>query len=159
MSEPGEMGVVTVRFQLHPDESGWPAVDVEEIGATHAGGDHYRLTGSPLYAWGVARGDVVEALADSDGLLWATSVVEHSGHLSLRVLPEAEGTLDTDAAVGSFAALRVEGRAARDHAVVALDVPPEADLEAVKRLLADGERDGRWSIHEALVSDEWRALP
>lgn len=150
----------TVRFQLHRDESGWPPVDIEHMPAAAAGGDHYRLEHSPLFAWNIAAGDLVEALPDADGLLWATTVAEHSGHLALRALPHPDGPLRgaPDRVLEAFAPLGVRGRVTRTPPVAALDVPPDANLSAVRALLEDGHRDGRWTYQEALVSDAWRAL-
>ncbi|MEU7903429.1 hypothetical protein [Actinoplanes sp. NPDC049118] len=41
--------------------------------------------------------------------------------------------------------------------LVVLEVPPSADLAAVRRLLRDGERDGRWTVDELCVTAAWRA--
>lgn len=39
--------------------------------------------------------------------------------------------------------------------IVALDIPPEADLRAVKELLRTGEADGRWDYEEGCVTEAW----
>ncbi len=151
-----ETGTVTVRFRVEGDSSGSSLVGADRMAARPVGGDHYRLTDHPLHALGVARADIVEALPDAEGRLWATSVVEHGGHLALRVLPAA-GHLD--ALTDRLAGLPVAQRRSADGQVVALDVPPDADLAAVKAVLDAGAHDGHWTYHESLVSDAWHALP
>lgn len=155
MSDAGEAGAVTVRFRVHGDESGSSLVGADTMAAVPVGGDHYRLTESPLHALGVARADVVEALPDADGHLWATTVIEHGGHLSLRVLP-AEG--GPESVVDALGTPPLTVRRSHDGRVITVDVPPGADLAAVKAALDDGTHDGRWTYHESLVSDAWHAL-
>jgi len=37
-----------------------------------------------------------------------------------------------------------------------VDVPPDADLTRVRRLLDAGQRDGWWDYDELCVTDAWR---
>jgi len=37
--------------------------------------------------------------------------------------------------------------------LVALDIPPDADLAAITRLLREGEVDGRWGYDEGCIDD------
>lgn len=39
--------------------------------------------------------------------------------------------------------------------IVALTIPPEADLAAIKRRLEQGEADGSWAYEESCIGDEW----
>lgn len=34
-------------------------------------------------------------------------------------------------------------------------MPPDVDLDAVKRLLDDGERDNWWEFEEGCINDAW----
>ncbi|MEV0392166.1 hypothetical protein [Polymorphospora rubra] len=38
-----------------------------------------------------------------------------------------------------------------------IDVPPDADLHAVRRLPDAGQRDGWWAYEELCVTDTWTA--
>jgi hypothetical protein len=51
----------------------------------------------------------------------------------------------------------VPGEGIEQYGMVALDVPPDADLAAVKRLLREGERDGWWEYEEGCTGDAWQA--
>jgi Domain of unknown function (DUF4265) len=51
----------------------------------------------------------------------------------------------------------VPGEGIEQYGMVALDVPPDADLAAVKRLLREGERDGWWEYEESCTGDAWQA--
>ena len=42
--------------------------------------------------------------------------------------------------------------------LVALDIPPTADIAAIKALLAAGESDERWGYDEGCIDDRWRGL-
>ena len=44
------------------------------------------------------------------------------------------------------------------YPLVALDIGPGIDRAAAKRLLVEGQADGRWYYDEGCVDDEWRAL-
>ena len=40
--------------------------------------------------------------------------------------------------------------------MVALNVPAHIDIAAVKRLVFEGYRDGRWHYEEGCATDGWR---
>jgi hypothetical protein len=39
--------------------------------------------------------------------------------------------------------------------LVALAIPPKADLAEIKRILQQGEADGSWDHEEGCIGDEW----
>jgi hypothetical protein len=51
----------------------------------------------------------------------------------------------------------VTGEGIEQFSLVALDVPPDADSAAVKRLLREGEHDGWWEYEEGCIGDAWEA--
>lgn len=57
-----------------------------------------------------------------------------------------------------FAPFAVTGGGVEQFGMVALDVPPQADLPAVKALLTSGEADGRWTFEEGCIGDAWVAI-
>ena len=152
--------LVKVRFNLPSDADGWPPVSSEGLWAVPIGADMYRLDNTPWFARGLAAGDVVEALAGSDGRLWATRRVEWGGRQTIRVIPNRDGPLagDLKAVLDAFAPLGVSGEGVQQFTMVALDIPPDAPLAELKSLLIAGERDGRWHYEEGLVSPEWLGL-
>lgn len=155
------MALVKVRFAIEQDEDGWPPVGSEGIWAEDLGERRYRLDNTPWFVRGVASDDVVEAIADPDGVLWFADRIEWSGRLTIRVIPFRDGPLggSLQAVLDTFEALGVSGEGALPaYAIVALDVPTDADFAAVKERLRQGEDDGSWTYEEGCVDDRWLAL-
>lgn len=149
-------GFVKIRFKLVVDEEGWPPVVSEGLWAEPMGDGRYRIDNTPWFVPNLAADDIVMA-DDRDGKLWATGRVQWSGRLTLRVIPFPEGPLrgDRRAVLDSFAPLGVTGEGVEQYGIVALDVPADADLHAIKTLLLAGGADGRWDYEEGCVSDRW----
>jgi len=153
----GDQSRVKVRFRLTPDEDGWPPAESEGLWAEPVGNDQFRIHNSPWFVRNLSAGDVVHALAGSDGVLWALDRVRASGRLTVRVIPRADGTLrgDRQAVVEWFAPYEVSGEGIEQYGMVALDIPADADHKSVKAELQRGEADGLWYFEEGCVSDDW----
>jgi hypothetical protein len=152
---------VKIRFSLERDADGWPPVSSEGVWAVPLGGGLYRVDNTPWFARRLACVDVVKELAGSDGVVWATRLVEWSGHLTVRVIPRRAGPLagELQPVIDAFAPLGVSAESAQPaYQMIGLDVPPGAPLLEVKNLLREGHEDGRWDYDEGCVSDEWLAL-
>ena len=149
-----------VRFALDQDDGGWPPVKSEGLWAVPLGGDRFRIDNTPWFVRGIAADDVVEALAGSDGVLWATQRLESGGRQTIRVIASIDGSLNGDpvAVRAQFIPLGLTGEIAPEYRMVALDVPPATALAPVKALLVAGERDGRWDYEEGCVNEEWLAI-
>ncbi|MEU4744782.1 DUF4265 domain-containing protein [Actinosynnema sp. NPDC023658] len=151
---------VKVVFDLPTDEDGWPPVGTEGLWAIPLPErDHVRLDNIPWFAPDVAAGDVVRVRADEDGVLRVVERVEWSGHCTIRLIVYRKGPLagDRQRVLDMFAALGVEGEGLAQYGMVALDVPPEVDLAAVKRMLKDGKADEWWAYEEGCIGDAWEA--
>jgi len=148
---------VKVRFQLTVDSEGWPPVGSEGLWAEPLGDDLFKIDNTPWFVRNLATEDVVRALAGSDGVLWATEKVRWSGRFTIRVIPRRDGPLaaDRQAVLDAFAPFGVSGEGVEQYGMVALDVPPVAELSAVKALLRAGEADGRWYFEEGCIGDDW----
>lgn len=154
-------GRVNVVFDLPVDEEGWPPVAAESVWATPlAEPGHVRLDNIPWFVLGAAMGDVFRVRADEDGVLHAVDKVSWSGTCTIRVVVLDEGPLagEWQQALAMFAALGVDGEGIEQYGMVALNVPPNVDLAAVKGLLADGVADGSWDYDEGCVGDAWLAV-
>ena len=150
-------GFVKVVFELPRDEDGWPPVGREGLWAVPVTSDVVRLDNSPWFVRGVANGDLIRVRRDEDGVLWADERLEWSGYCTIRVIPFRAGPLEgsRQRVLDEFAALGVTGEGAQQYGLVALDVPPGADVLAVKGLLQRGQRDGWWDYEEGCVGDAW----
>jgi len=148
---------VNGRFSLVIDEDGWPPVSSEGLWAEPLGDDQFRIDNTPWFVVNLAAEDVVTALAGSDGVLWATGKVRWAGRCTIRVIPRRDGPLagDRQAVLDLFAPFGVSGEGIEQFGMVALDVPPEVDVAAVKAMLKAGEADGRWYFEEGCIGDTW----
>ncbi|WP_238010479.1 DUF4265 domain-containing protein [Dactylosporangium sp. AC04546] len=156
--EPDEEFVKVV-FELPVDDDGWPPVASEGLWAAQVTADTVRLANTPWFALNVASGDVFRVRRSDDGQLYAAERLEWSGHCTIRIIPLPEGPLagSRQRVLDAFAPLGVDGEGVEQFGMVALDVPPEADLPTVKRLLVEGTRDGWWEYEESCVGDAWEA--
>ena len=150
---------VKVVFELQVDGDGWPPAGSEGLWAVLVGPDVVRVDNTPFFVPGVACGDLVRVRRAEDGALLAGERLRWSGHCTIRVIPFRDGPLggSRQRVLDAFAPLGVTGEGIELFGMVALDVPPEADIAAVKRLLRDGARDGRWDYEEGCVGDAWLA--
>jgi hypothetical protein len=169
MRHPGAMAVpeddrdgeradyVRVRFQLRPDDDGWPPVASEGVWAVPLDGDVVRLDNIPWFARNVASGDTFRTSTDSDGVRWAADKLAWSGNCTVRVIPFPDGALagSRQAVLDAFAPLGVDGEGLQQYGIVALNVPPDADLGAVKRLLGQGVEDDWWDYEEGCIGQAW----
>ena len=122
------------------------------------GSDAYRIDNTPWFARNVASHDVFFAEPDADGCLWAGERMRWSGNCTIRVVPFRAGPLagSQQAVLDLFVPMGVSGEGFGSQLdIVALTVPPDADLAGIKRTLEQGEADGSWSYEEGCISSEW----
>jgi hypothetical protein len=139
-----ESGLVKVIFDLSKD-NGPDAT--ETLWAERVGDSTFRLRNVPVFAYGFSEQDTVK-VEDRDGSLFVTGAEARGGHSTYRVyLPT--NTTDEKFAL-DWKPLENLGctyeRANRR--IVAIDVPPSADVYAVYTVLEYGEKDGCWEFEE-----------
>jgi hypothetical protein len=119
--------------------------------------DRARLPAAPWGPFDAAKDDILRIERGSDGQWWVKEKLTASGYWAIRVWATDTGGTERfeDVVLAEFAQLQVSGTGM--FGFVALDVPPTADLTAVRRLLRDGERAGRWTVDEPCVTEAWRA--
>lgn len=150
---------VKVWFRFVPRE-GWLPQDSEGLWATVLSGDTAQVNNVPFLVPGVAQDDVVRYVIGDDGLRWVTERVEWSGNCTVRVLPAAKGPLGPSARAvhDLFAPYGLGGEAfSLQLPLVALNVPPTADLRQIKALLIRGQDEGWWGFELSCTSDAWEA--
>lgn len=101
-----------------------------------------RLLAAPFVSYDVACGDVVAVEPDDAGRLVLTEVLEPSGHLTVRLLLSED--LDLMGRMKALLPLKNLGARAEDPRgrYYALDIPPDADLEALGEALGALEEAG-----------------
>jgi hypothetical protein len=128
------------------DSGAWHGSATETMWATPIGRDEFMLENSPFYAYGVSFGDTVLA-PRQDGMPVFKEVIRRSGHSTYRLLID-------DAQSSNFEKfwepLRERGCTYEEgiKPLLAVDVPPQANIFEVYRLFEAGEKSGVWSFEE-----------
>lgn len=137
-------GLVEVTFDL--EDQDLPYV-TETVWAEPLGKDLYRLRNVPYIIRGFSEQDIVTAV-DDDGRLKVTGRATSGGHSAYRIYLQEDSTrVDFASAWVPLKSLGCTYERATDR-VIAVDVPPEADMFAVYGLLQEGERSGKWNFEE-----------
>ncbi|QIY71640.2 DUF4265 domain-containing protein [Streptomyces sp. RLB1-33] len=86
-------------------------------------------------------------------------MVRGSGNCSIRLIVLCEGGSGAarQSVINAFRELGVDGEGFERFRMVALDVPPTADLAKVQRLLNHGVVKEWWHMEKGCVTAEWRA--
>ena len=147
--------LVKIFFDLPQDIS---PISSESLWAEAVGASLYRLRNAPFYMRGVSEQDIVRA-EENDGRLMVTGIVDRGGHSTYRIfLPEhtSEHQFEKD-----WIPLHELGciyeRATRR--LIAIDVPPNADIYSVYEVLEKGEKDQLWEFQEGLCGHPLRNPP
>jgi hypothetical protein len=148
---------IKVWYRFVPRE-GWLPYDTEGLWALRLSADSARVANVPFLVDGVAEGDVVRFVTNTEGLHWAVERVEASGNCTVRVIPIPTGPLGTSAQAvhEKLAPYGVGGEVfSKDLPLVALTVPADADMTQIKAVLAEGEDEGWWDYEVSCVTDAW----
>ena len=129
---------------LEQDEDGYPPFDSEELEVELRHDGACTVVGVPVFTNGIAVDDIVSVIqTEDDDRWWVTSVMLASGHGTVRVVPHGETTFDE--IVTELGALGCVAHGT-DFGVVAVDVPPEVDADALDGVLMGGRASGRWEF-------------
>jgi len=118
--------------KVHIDLPNHWATGGESMWALPLGDDLYEIRNSPFYAYGINWGDVVRADSDDPSLKpEVREVVKYSGNKTLSVFFNEElGEEEQDSVLSSLQYLDLSWERATEL-LVAIDVHPEADYQAV----------------------------
>ncbi|MER6573804.1 DUF4265 domain-containing protein [Streptomyces sp. NPDC001093] len=96
---------------------------------------------------------------DDDGLLWAGETVQASENCTIRliVLKDGGSAAARQTVLETFHRLGTTGEGIEQFRMVALDIPPEADIQRIRKLLEHGDEKGWWHWEEGCVTAAWRA--
>jgi hypothetical protein len=148
--------------KVHVDLPNHWATGGESLWARHLSGDRYQIENVPFYAYGLNFGDVVEAKAAApDFKPSVLRVVERSGHRTIRVIFH-DGVTEDDriARLRSLEDFQVSFERCNER-YFALDLEPEASIEAVRQRLDVWAREGAigYETCEARVPGSFDAAP
>ncbi|ACU70257.1 conserved hypothetical protein [Catenulispora acidiphila DSM 44928] len=150
---------VKLHFRMEVDEAGWPPASVESLWAVDLGDGTVRLANTPWFVRGVASGDVIRVRVDEEGVRWAGKVVQASDNCTIRliVLKDGGSAEARQTVLETFHRLGTTGEGIEQFRMVALRVPPSADLARIRKLLHHGETKGWWHWEEGCVTAAWTA--
>lgn len=151
---------VKVHFRMDMDEDGWPPASVESLWAVDLGDGTMRLDNTPWFVRGVASDDIIRVEIDDEGVRWAGETVRASENCTIRLIVLKDGgSADARQSVLEiFHKLGTTGEGIERYRMVALDVPPEADLLRIRKLLEHGTAEDWWHWEEGCVTAAWRSL-
>lgn len=138
--------MLKIIFRVAPTD--WHGNERESIWAEDLGDGRYRLENSPFCAYGYSYEDVVEARPDENGDLIVGRIAERGGHSTYRIMIPKRSAAKFEKYWKPIEKLKCTYERATGS-FVAVDVPPEADIDAVFKLLKRGEADGVWGFEEA----------
>jgi hypothetical protein len=150
---------VKVHFRMDIDEDGWPPASVESLWALDLGDGTVRLDNTPWFVRGVASGDIIRVQPDDEGVLWAGETVQPSQNCTIRliVLKDDGSAAARQSVLEVFHRLGTTGEGIEQFRMVALDVPPQADLPKIRELLEHGETKDWWHWEEGCVTTAWKS--
>ena len=134
-----EKNRVKIKISLPPnDPSGGEA---EWVWAEPVGDDRFVVRNVPTFIYGISYGDIVRANKEGDTLVFQ-NVVHRGGHSTYRAYtksdrrnPQVSNVLQT------LESMHCDIEAATDK-IIGIDVLPEADINAVYRVLEEAENSG-----------------
>jgi hypothetical protein len=145
LSPTGYLDLVKIVFALPADSV--PGGGTETMWAEDTANGAYRLRNIPFYAMGVSLDDLINARQEEDQLVFS-GVIARGGHSTYRVFLR-DTTTDAQFSRLWEALERLgcsyEGATKR---LIAIDVPPEADIHAAYKILQQGEAVGLWDFQE-----------
>lgn len=136
--------LVKVTFELPP--GAWHGSATETLWAEPIGAERYRLENSPFFAFGVSHGDVVLAKPTAKGAVFAETF-RRGGHSTYRIIPRPGRAAELET---SWASLQALGCSYEEgpNGLLAVDVPPEANIFEVYSALEAGESRDVWTFEE-----------
>ena len=133
----------------------------ESFWARHLENDLYELRNIAFDAYDLNLGDVVSAVADTDGILQIRNVARRSGNTTLRVeFSNTESETRVIEFLESLQSLGVSFEGATER-YFALDLAPHANIPRVREILDEWSEGGlaRYETCEARISGSFDAAP
>ncbi|MFJ6572236.1 DUF4265 domain-containing protein [Streptomyces sp. NPDC091292] len=134
-------------------------MSVESLWAVDLGDGTVRLANTPWFVRGVANDDIVRVEVDDEGLWWAGETVRASDNCTIRliVLKDGGSVAARQTVLDTFHRLGTTGEGIEQYQMVALGIPPTAELSKIRELLVHGEAEEWWHWEEGCVTAAWRA--
>jgi hypothetical protein len=138
----------------------WHGHSTETLWAERLGVDTFRLRNVPFYAKGLSYSDVI-SVDGAEQPPAMRGVVAHGGHSTYRLMLEEALASSETRFLASWKRLEELGCTYErgTKKLVAVDVPPKADIFAVYAALEKGEALGLWEFEEGHCGHEVSRSP
>jgi hypothetical protein len=150
------VSVDRVYVTLEREEDDYPPWDEEWLWAEQVAESAFRLTTSPTFAKGLSLFDVVHAVL-YDGRWFIDSVIESSGHSTLRVVLFDDKWHERLHEMGAQFGCAVEHTEIPGY--FAIDVPPDGEYDGLLDALRKGAAAGAWDFDEAAIAVAHQSPP
>ena len=141
-------GRTRVHFRLRQDDDSHPPGNEEWVWAIRVGG-RFVIESIPFFTREAAVGDLVEVLSDDEGRLWFDVIQTASAHSLIRVVFFDGGCVES---VCTFLeALGCATERMEEFKLLAVDVPPEADMSRIKAFLRNETEHSRLDYEDAIL--------
>ena len=141
----------TIKIRIELAE-GWHGYESEGIWCEPLKDGLYRVRNIPFYAYNISLDDIVSAnIKEGDGRLFVDAINKPSGNHVYRCMVKRDESgnsqihFDKINAMECFYETAIHG----NFELFAIDVPRDADVNAVYDILEEGEADGSWDFEEA----------
>jgi hypothetical protein len=111
--------------------------------------NEYEIDNIPFYVKSLAVGDMIAVRTDEDGLLWFARMNKPGGHSTIQILFAHQE--DVPLFRAQLDQMGCESEGSDMPELIAVDIPPSVKYEGVKKLLDQGEREGRLEYQEACL--------
>lgn len=136
-----------VKIALPAPQDNLLQADTESVWAEPQGDGTFRIDSVPFLAKGISSSDVVEAEI-RDGTLMYSNIVRHGGHSTYRIYARGGwNTLDVLPLIEALEKMNCDVEPATEK-LIAIDVPPKADIYEVYAILDKAQREGKIDFEE-----------
>lgn len=144
--------MTVLRIRLQRDQEGYPPFDSEQVLGTEVANHLFRLETTPVFAFGLACGDVVQARHFGEPQqLWVEDLTRAGGHSTIRVI--VFGDASAAGVVKEIEELGGRVEETRIRGLLAVDIAPDVDLRRLEERLIVGQEEGRWDYNIGVLAD------
>ncbi|MFG2691618.1 DUF4265 domain-containing protein [Streptomyces sp. NPDC048405] len=110
------------------------------------------MDNTPWFVRGVASDDIIRVELDEGGVRWTAETVQASQNCTIRLIVLKDGGFAAarQSVLDVIHRLGATGEGIEQFWMVALDVPPDAELRQLRRLLEHGAAKGWWHWEEGM---------
>jgi hypothetical protein len=153
MNSSKESLAVEVRFEIEKDANGYPkSKDAETLLCKPLNPECSIcvVASVPFYLRGIAYGDTIRTVDNSSGFLQLDEIVSRGGYSVFRIL--LHDPTKKEQAISKL--LSLGALVEHDQKLIAIAVPPTANLDAVVEYILEGKRLNLWGAQDGYIFEK-----